>query len=798
MSSAPSYTLTQTAAAANSNNSAAEKNNDEDQNLKFQLKQIEEAAKLAFENNDYFVQILDTIVAISLAQPLNNTKLQTKCLNFIHKSFVSKQISSFDLRAQNCLKLVDMLSKFIINSEVTINLEKISYNLIQKSIEIFASVYGLMFLQLIRFPDSQNWSKISKLKDFLISKWPSAYPLLPLNKETDLTRSTGCKIALAKLLGKVIQTQLPCPPNSNNPKNDLLAVTDDNMDISISLVNKNHPFLYSSSLNTQGQMLIDYILNLLNNDALLPTSFFSTLIAILMSLFKTRPNFTSSKILGFILAYESQFKNPPKFETDKLKVRLTRRFNDRIDRILMSMLLNRGFIDKDPPLKSRFANKLSYMVEKSNKQKKRGIFSDENDIEDEHRNEDENSQKLKRRKLDTEKSIDFFDESRIAKQETYKGIYTLINPKDELANFDISAIPSEFINNIVILGLSKTDTNKLNTGLDIISSRYLDLYNRFQQREQQQQLAKNPSNNKINTQDKQEIKNNEEDDLYDPLSGVVKRENNGDNDGKDEEFDFELESKKFELPLPKILDPNEKQDQIKLIVDNFIKTSSNKLGNDKDGESNKTDIQELKKVAISRWKKNSWIKLLSRLATRGTKLNPEISNYIRDSLFNYFKEDVKGRIDGVIEWLNEEYYDEFIVSKDEDKEISTSNYIKYTGLVLDFLIPFLEPSDRNIFIRLLSELPYLDLSLISKLRSVCTDPIRSKIGFQPLLYLIMFRPPVFDDCIKFLSELYQYAVERNNEQLQNECLGYLKKYKPTVIPSLEKPAQDNAATADAS
>lgn len=800
MSSVPSSTLTQTsAAAANSSNAAAVKSSDEDQNLKFQLKQIEEAAKLAFENNDYFVQILDTIVAISLAQPLNNTKLQIKCLNFIHKSFVSKQISSFDLRVQNCLKLVDMLSKFIINSEVAINLEKISYNLIQKSIEIFASVYGLMFLQLTRFPDSQSWSKISKLKDFLISKWPSAYPLLPLNKETDLTRSTGCKIALAKLLGKVIQTQLPCPPNSINPKNDLSAVTDDNMDISISLVNKNHPFLYSSSLNTQGQMLIDYILNLLNNDALLPTSFFSTLIAILMSLFKTRPNFTSSKILSFILAYESQFKNPPKFETDKLKVRLTRRFNDRIDRILMSMLLNRGFIDKDPPLKSRFANKLSYMVEKSNKQKKRGILSDENDIEDEHRIEDENSQKLKRRKLDTEKSIDFFDESRIAKEETYKGIYTLINPKDELANFDISAIPSEFINNIVILGLSKTDTNKLNAGLEIISSRYLDLYNRFQLREQQQQSANNSSDNKLNAQDKQQTKNNEEDDLYDPSSGIVKKEENGnDPDKKDEEFDFELESKNFELPLPKILDPDEKQDQIKLIVDNFIKTSSAKFGNDKDSEANKADTQELKKVAISRWKRNSWIKLLSRLATRGTKLNPEISNYIRDSLFNYFKEDIKGRIDGVIEWLNEEYYDEFIVSKDESKDMSSSNYMKYTGLVLDYLIPFLEPSDRNIFIRLLSELPYLDLSLISKLRSVCTDPVRSKIGFQPLLYLIMFRPPVFDDCINFLSDLYSYAVERNNGQLQNECLGYLKKYKPTIIPSLEKPPQDNAVTADTS
>lgn len=782
----------------------------------FQLKQIQQAAKLAFENNEYFVKILDTIVSISLAQPLNSTKLQSNCLDFIHKSFVSKQIQSFELRLENCLKLIDMLSKFMLNDEVKINSEKINYYLIQKSIEIFASVYDLIFLKIIKNPDTQLWNKITQLKDFLISKWSTSYPLLPLNKETDLTRSIGCKIALAKLIGKIIQTQLPIPPpnpNSNSIQSlDPLDITDDSMDISISLVNKDHPFLYSSALNNQGQMLIDYLLNLLNCDKLLPTSLFSSLIAILMSLFKTRPNFTSNKILNFILAYESQFKNPPKFETNKLKIRLNRRFNDRIDRILMSMLLNRGFIEKDPPLKSRFGNKLSYMVEKSNKQKKRGILSEENDNEDDESNnaDDETNQRIKRRKLDRESvQVEFYDESKIPKSETYKGIYTLINPRDELANFDISAVPQEIINNIVILGLSKIDSNKLNKGLDIISSRYLALHKILQTREDERQAASlaNALNNNSSTKNKGQqstVLNDDEydaNDTYDPTVTTVKQENDQvkgkTNTSKyEDDFDFDLESKKFELPVPQILDANEKQEQVKLIIDNFIKSSiSNNIIDslaDLTKDSDKT--KQLDTVAIPKWKKNSWIKILSRLATRGTKLNPDISNYIRDSLLAYFKEDIKGRIDGVIEWLNEEYYDEFIVGKDDNNDIATSAYMKYTNLVLDFLIPFLEPTDRNIFIRLLSELPYLDLSLISKLKSVCNDPLRSKIGFQPLLYLIMFRPPVFKDCIKFLADLYQDAVQRNNEHLQNECLGYLKKYKPDMIPSLTSSKDDTVTS----
>lgn len=758
-----------------------------DENISNQLKQIEEAAKLAFENNDYFVQILDTIIAISLAQPLNDTRLQYQCLKFIYKSFVLKQIKSFDLRLQNSLKLTNILSRFLINDEVHINVNRINYHLIQKSIEIFTAVYDLMFLQLINYPDNKIWLKISNLKDFLISKWLTSYPLLPLNRDTDLNRSIGCKIALVKLIGKIIKTQLP-PPQSAASMSNMTSEQNDSLDISILLVNKNHQFLYNSTLNTQGQFLIDYLINLLNSDSLLTPSLFSTIVTVLMALFKLRPNFVSNKFLNFILAYESQFKSPSKFESNKLKIRLNRRFNDRLDKILMSMLLNRGFIEKDPPLKSRFGNKLSYMVEKGIKQRKRGILSDENDKDDV---ENDEAQKIKRRKTENSSNnnkIDFYDESKIVKNETFKSLYTLINPKDELANFDISVIPKNILNNIVITGLSKVDSNKLNKGLTIISSRYMDLFNRFEFREREK--SKELENNKQNSSNEKDISNEADEDVYDPTSNIPK------NNIKDEEynastddFDFELASKNFELPVPRILDPNEKKDQIKLIIDNFMKNSltkftiDNKISNRNmaDKENIKNADSKLNKIAIPKWKNDSWIKVLARLATRGTKLNPEISNYIRETLFNYFKIDIKNKIDGTVEWLNEEYYDEFIVNKDENTSKENSVYIKYTGLILDYLIPFIEQNDRSIFIRLLSELPYLDLSLISKLRSICNDPVRFKLGFQPLLYLIMFRPPVFDYCIEFLTDLYNEAVEKNDQQLQNECINYLKKYKPDAI-----------------
>ncbi|TID24622.1 hypothetical protein CANINC_003021 [Pichia inconspicua] len=705
-----------------------------------QLKQIEEAAKLAFENNDYFVQILDTIIAISLAQPINNTKLQTQCLKFIYKSFVSKEISSFSLRTANSVKLVVTLSRFIINEEAHINSENISYNLIEKSIAIFAATFDLMFLHLIDNPDKEIWQKISTLKDFLIAKFLTAYPLPPLNKDTDLYRSIGCKISILRLFGRIIKTQLPPPQQQTIETEDF----DDATDISIALVSKDHPFLYTSSLNNQSHMLIDMLFTLLSKDLLLPTSLFSTIAAVLMTLFKLRPNFLSNVFMNFILAYESQYKMLPRFETNALKARLNRRFNDRIDKVLMTMLLNRGFIEKDPPLKARFSNKLSYMVEKSNKQKKRGILSLEND-------EVDDVEGLNKKQKLNHLSVDFYDESSIVKAETFKDLYQLISPHDALASFDISTLPSDLLNRIIITAISNVDSAKLNKALNLVASRYENLYARIKMKEIESQPEEKGNDDKLV---KIEDESDEED--YDPTSvkSEVKPQNNSDDD-----FDFELESKNFELPLPKFADPREKKDQLKLIVDNFI-SNSVKSGADK-----------------------RWLKVLSRLATRGTKLNSEISDYIRDSLFSYFKQDIKGRIDDVIAWLNEEYYDEFIVNKKCESDMKESTYFKYTSLVLDFLVPFIEPADRNIFIRLLSEIPFIDLELISKLKSICMDPIRYKLGFQPLLYLLMFRPPVFDYCVDFLTELYKIAVEKNDDQLKTECENYLKKYKPDAVQS---------------
>ncbi|QPG72997.1 hypothetical protein FOA43_000301 [Brettanomyces nanus] len=732
-----------------------------EEHLNAQTHQIEEATKLAFDDSKYFDQVLDTIATISISQPIDNYIIQSHCLEFVYQAYYLRKIQSFELRCNNSTKIIDMLSRLIMveeSDQVHNRLPK--YKITERCIEILSSTYDLMFYRFIDHPDKPLWATLCKTRDFVVSQWPSAYPLLSYNRDADWYRSISCKNATIRLIGKVIATHLPPASSSRDKK-----VKDMN-DISIALVDKDHPFLYNSNIGSQGQALLDRLFSTVNDDILIPTAVFSAVVSVLMTLFRLRPNVVSSKFLSFILGYEAQLKRDPKFEADKLKLRMNRRFNDRLDKIIISLLLNRGFINKDPSLKARFENKLRYLVDKTAELRKKSILEDSEDDED----EDEVQRLRKRRKLADKDNkmhepIDFYNECRIARANDYKSIYSLLKPGDALENFDMSTISPDMLSKMVIAALSKVDIQKLAKGLGLASDRYIEIMTR-----DDYMFAGNADLGD----------ENEGDDTYDP-SAVVKSESKIPSDDDDEDDVFSEEDV-YSVPLPKTLDINQKKVQIKSIIDNFIRLASQNVD---DNTDEPISGNNLSKVAISKWKSDSWIKILSRLATRGTILNEEISNYIREAIFEYFQVDIKDGLTGVIEWLNEEYYNESIKSEDAGNEETHTTYTHYTGKVLDTLIPFLDPSDRKVFIRLLSELPYLSKEMILKIRSVCADPARSKLGFQSVLYLMMFRPPLFQGCIDLLKEMYVEADNKNNEQLKNSCLKYLKKYAPKEIPATD-------------
>ena len=396
---------------------------------------------------------------------------------------------------------------------------------------------------------------------------------------------------------------------------------------------------------------------------------------------------------------------------------------------------------------------------------------------------------IKKRKFDG-----FVNPSKRCKTNDYKSLYCLTDSTNELNNFDLSTLPQNMLISMALASLNKVSSNKLTKALDIIGERYKYAVANFAPIE---------------------IKNEQEREYDDE-----------DNDNGD---DYGPETN-YTLPPPKDLSYQDKKEHINLIIKNFFKLADKSVSNVEEKQElggKDTVNKELTKIAIKAWKKDSWFLLLTRLATRGMRTvdstksvldsenandvstdvaqNEELSDIIRQSIFDHFLDNVHARIDLIIQWLNEEWYSEKVFNEDmlhkqltekymkeyesnpiendavservnkeiDAIEVPTPTYNKWTGKVLDSLIPFLEPNDKKIFIRLLSDLPYLDEDLVSRIKSLCFDPVRSKIGFLSLQFLIMYRPPVKLACINILENL----SNSDQEDLKEEATKLLKKYE---------------------
>ncbi|KAK9456188.1 hypothetical protein V1511DRAFT_496801 [Dipodascopsis uninucleata] len=281
----------------------------------------------------------------------------------------------------------------------------------------------------------------------------------------------------------------------------------------------------------------------------------------------------------------------------------------------------------------------------------------------------------------------------------------------------------------------------------------------------------------------------------------------------------------FVLPPPKPLTPTERFNIFQKVVErifingediekNVIVDSTNKTG---------SSVSELNNILFGG---DMWIMLLSRLGTRGLfkvsssadgskaeSLYESMSQLVREKLFSYIMADFRQRIDVAVVWLSEEWYNEKLKQKSDRNGISNSDterskgnvddanttketldtsgsmllqgvanddseqshYLYWTSRLLDNMIPFLEAKDR-LFLRFLSDLPELTAGMISKLRTLCLDPDRSKLGFLALQYLIMMRPPVRSTCLDFVQYFYQ-----NHPDTKLSTSRILQKYRPEAI-----------------
>lgn len=213
------------------------------------------------------------------------------------------------------------------------------------------------------------------------------------------------------------------------------------------------------------------------------------------------------------------------------------------------------------------------------------------------------------------------------------------------------------------------------------------------------------------------------------------------------------------------------------------------------------------RLAASDYGRDSWVTILSRLATRANaglddpdegikdeyavknaKGSFSISEAVRDAIYDYIIHDWKKRMDVAMSWLNEEWYNDQVLAQSVKKATKNGvnghtsgndspqgNYPRCALRMIDGILGFIENTDK-ILLRFLSEIPALDREILSRLKTMAKDPERIDLACTSLQYLYMFRPPVRTMVVDTLAEMWQ-----ENDRAKPSAGKLLRKWRPEVL-----------------
>lgn len=214
----------------------------------------------------------------------------------------------------------------------------------------------------------------------------------------------------------------------------------------------------------------------------------------------------------------------------------------------------------------------------------------------------------------------------------------------------------------------------------------------------------------------------------------------------------ELALQSFELPVPEPLSSQAIREEFQASIDRIINSirTMDKSVSHRAGVTSKTATLET--TGIMDWDRETWMTLLSRLSARGLHSPPSLEmstlvNALRERLFEYIMINFREHMDLIIYWLTEEWY--------TDRITGSTAYLKWATRIFDNILPFIESKDSRIFIRFLGDLPLLMPIHVQKLRILCLDPERQKLGFAAIKYLLLLRPPAREAAIEVCLELWR-------------------------------------------
>ncbi|KAF2869363.1 hypothetical protein BDV95DRAFT_577173 [Massariosphaeria phaeospora] len=716
------------------------------------LGQLDAARSLALGDGRYYGTIIPGVLPIIGPSASASLEVRRWGADFLAEAFASPAWGA-DEKQASALTVLATLKDYVEGVD--------DRSVVKSAIQAAASIYPLVYRYIISNPnDAQNWQLMLAIKSNILARMDAAPP--------------GVRICCVKFLQQIILVQTPGVIDPRRP---------DPNDISLALVPRSHPLIPYVSLEAEGHGLLDRMLGILHgdhSDALLVTATLNSL----GMLMQRRP-IAVNKILASVFNFNPlKLANSPMTPKNKVIMK-------SIERTTRALLMNVMKRNPDGPNTGRIQQYLERMH-----RMRLDVFDESNRKRPAPVEPTDGLDQSKRQRLAANVPVAAPVVPPLPPGPvSFRQLFTL-NPDGNTANFDVQAFKDpEQLLRILMPVLQSIDEARLGSAINAVRSRWVNL----SKATPRPPSAPNTAGPVVDDEEEYEPDFEPED-----AEQIVNRIDGGlsSNNFPDRIPDAPLAP--YKLPEAPPLSEQEVQKH----GDMTVRRAFGMLGAVDEKEKGKVTKGGFNRLAASDYGRDAWVTILARLATRANaglddpeegikdehavkraKGNTNISEAVRDGLYQYIMNDWKKRIDVAISWLNEEWYNDTILSQSSHlaaklNGTSTSaassglpkgNYQRTTLRLLDGILPYIEHTDK-ILLRFLSEIPALDHAILARMKKMADDPERIELAIMVLQYLYMFRPPVRSMVVDTLVDLW-----RDNDRAQASARKLLVRWRPEVL-----------------
>lgn len=712
-----------------------------------QIRQLADARKLVLGDVSYYGQVIQATLPIF--GPSAHVELRRWGAEFLAEAFATPAVP-LGQKETLSLQVLDTLKALVEdpNQDVLV---------LRSVIQTSASVYPLAMRWIISNAyDTNTWKTITAIKTRILGLWETA----PLT----------LRICCIKFAQRVILAQTPSinlEPRRGDP-----------LDISLNMVPRDHSVLNGNAMEAEATGLLDRMLSVLqeNSDVLIVDATLNTL----SILIRMRP-MTSNKILNAILSF-----NPLKLATTPMtpKMKVIIRSLEKTTRMLCMHLSRRDtkgvLAQRMQPYLDRLSQARAELLDGASR--KRGLA------------EMDGTEAKRQRTSPAPADLEITPLS--PGSHSLADVFTFTK-NEGLRNFDVALVPAPVAAKVSVNTLARIDPSLLEMAINGVRARLVELH----------KAAEKPLNPETTALDV------EDDDDYEPdyyaAEDTEQILNKLDSEPSVQRGEMQkpvvlgtLALPTFKLPPPPALEPEQAVKVGQGTVSRVFGVMSTL-----DDPSTKKTKSGINRLAASSFDRESWITIITRLATRSsagldniqvkdeetsviTPSGISLSNSIRESLYVYVLEDFRKRIEIAVSWLSEEWYNDRVQEKaaSEAGRDVPLHYEKWALRLIEGFIPYLHSQDK-VLTRFLSEIPGLNKEILGRVKTLCRDPSTVNLALTSLLYLVMMRPPIRETALDAVQDIWlEY------DEARAMAGKYLTKWRPGFMEQQKQLLGANGAS----